>query len=66
MEVHERVELYLDRDTAGIRCTQNALKISRKFIDKSHQYKHSKDLNEHLVQQQRQKQKQRRRWGRHL
>jgi hypothetical protein len=49
MEKNEQVHLYLDRDKAGLQATYQALKWSPKYIDKSHCYKHSKDLNDHLI-----------------
>jgi hypothetical protein len=52
MERHDQIHLYLDKDKAGSQGTQQALKWSTKFVDKSHLYKHSKDLNEYLIKQQ--------------
>lgn len=53
MEKHERVNLYLDRDTGGIKCTSEALQSdSIKYIDQSFLYKQKKDLNEWLNQEQ--------------
>jgi hypothetical protein len=49
IENHEQIHLYLDQDKAGIQATQHALKWSIKYIDKSHLYKHSKDLNDYLI-----------------
>ncbi len=51
MKGHERIHLFLDRDKAGLESTQKALKWSAKYLDKSLCYKHSKDLNEHLIKQ---------------
>jgi hypothetical protein len=51
MEEHEQIHLYLDRDKAGLHATQEALKWSIKYIDKSRCYKHSKDLNDYLIKQ---------------
>ena len=51
MEQHEKIDLYLDRDKAGRQATQQALKCSIKYFDKSHYYKYSKDLNEYMVKQ---------------
>jgi|SRR6266496_1692435 len=53
-EKHEQIHLFLDRDKAGLQATQQALKWSIKYKDKSLCYKHSKDLNEHLIRQHRQ------------
>ncbi|WP_018612537.1 toprim domain-containing protein [Segetibacter koreensis] len=49
MEQHDKINLYLDRDEAGMKNTQTALKWDKKYIDKSHLYKSCKDLNEYLV-----------------
>ena len=49
MEKHEQIHLYLDNDRAGLQATQQALKWSSEYIDKSYCYKHSKDLNEYLI-----------------
>jgi hypothetical protein len=49
IENHERIYLYLDHDKAGLQAAQHALKWSIKCIDKSHFYKHSKDLNDYLI-----------------
>lgn len=46
METHQQIHLYLDNDPAGIKCKQQALQWSQKFIDQSHFYKQHKDLNE--------------------
>lgn len=51
MEQYGKVNLYLDRDEAGIKSTQTALKWDKKYIDKSHLYKNHKDLNDCLVDQ---------------
>lgn len=65
MEKHEKINLYLDRDTAGINSTQTALKWDVKYIDKSDLYKNHKDLNDYLVHQN-QQHKQRFKLRRHL
>ncbi|MEJ7737147.1 MAG: toprim domain-containing protein [Chitinophagaceae bacterium] len=65
MEEHRKVNLYLDRDTGGIKYTQNALKWDLKYTDKSDLYKNHKDLNDYLVHQN-QQHKQRLRLRRHL
>jgi len=46
IEKHETINLYLDRDDAGIKCTQKALEWDQKYIDRSDLYKDFKDLNE--------------------
>jgi DNA primase len=53
MEKHERVDLYLDRDTAGLKFTNEALqRDSTKYTDQSFLYQQKKDLNEWLNQEQ--------------
>ena len=49
MEKHERVHLYLDNDTAGRKCVEQALERSGKISDESSLYKGYKDLNEWSV-----------------
>jgi DNA primase len=51
LEKHDQIHLFLDRDKAGLEATQQALKWSAKYLDKSLCYKHSKDLNKHLINQ---------------
>jgi DNA primase len=51
MEQYQKIKLYLDRDTAGINRTENALKWNIKYSDKSDLYKNFKDLNDCLVHQ---------------
>lgn len=47
MERHERVNLYLDRDAAGVKCTREALQRQpNKYTDQSFLYGQKKDLNE--------------------
>lgn len=58
MEQHEWIHLFLDRDSAGIKFTQEALQWSKKYIDQSHTYKKYKDLNEYLIRQQESRQRQ--------
>jgi len=48
MENHASIRLYLDRDAAGLRATQEALKWSHKYSDKSCLYNGHKDLNDFL------------------
>ncbi len=46
LEKRERVELYLDRDAAGRKCTKEALKRPDHFLDRSALYRGYKDLNQ--------------------
>jgi hypothetical protein len=64
MEKYSNTHLFLDRDSAGIKFTQQALQWSKKYIDQSHTYKKYKDLNEFLIQQKEQRHKQSHRMGR--
>lgn len=51
MEKHAAINLYLDRDAAGLKATQQALAISPKqYRDCSHMYTGFKDLNDQLTQ----------------
>ena len=47
MEQHQKINLYLDRDDAGMKNRQTALKWDIKYIDKSHLYKNHRDLNDY-------------------
>ena len=49
MQQHRIVLLHLDRDTAGMNCTRQALKISQQFKDESTLYREYNDLNDWLV-----------------
>ena len=49
LEQHEKICLYLDRDPAGMKHTQDALKWDLRYLDKSALYEKHKDLNEYLV-----------------
>jgi hypothetical protein len=50
MESHRYVHLFLDRDTAGKRHTQQALERDKeKYLDRSSFYENRKDLNEWLI-----------------
>ncbi len=51
MEENPKVYLYLDRDEAGIKNTQKALKWDTKYTDRSDLYKDHKDLNDYLISQ---------------
>jgi DNA primase len=66
MEHHQTVQLYLDRDAAGLKETEKALRWSQQYKDKSSLYKGYKDLNDFLVQGQKTEQRQSLRQGRHL
>ncbi len=66
MEQHGQIHLFLDRDSAGIKFTQEALQWSKKYIDQSHVYKKYNDLNEYSIKQQEQRHKQSHRMGRHF
>lgn len=50
MEKHEIINLYLDRDTAGIKCTEKALRSNSHYKDNSSLYQGQKDLNQWLIQ----------------
>ena len=49
MENHQSIDLYLDNDTEGRKCTSLAEKRSVKFKDESKVYQGSKDLNEWIT-----------------
>ena len=66
MEDHRQIHLFLDRDKAGLKYTQQALQWSGKYIDQSTRYKLFKDINEYLIKHQEPQQKQSLRPGRHL
>lgn len=54
MDKHATVNLYLDRNTQGIKCTTDALKWdNKKYFDRSKFLKQGQDLNEWLVEQSR-------------
>ena len=65
MEENQKINLYLDRDIAGIKNTQRALEWNVKYIDKSNSYKNHKDLNDYLIHKS-PKIKQGQRLGRHF
>ncbi|MNF92445.1 DNA primase [compost metagenome] len=51
MDRHRKVNLFLDRDTVGIKCTQEALQRQpEKYVDQSFLYQQKKDLSEWLEQ----------------
>jgi len=49
LERHEQINLYLDRDAAGFKCSSTARGISEKYKDGSPLYEGFKDLNEWLI-----------------
>lgn len=49
MESHQSVQLFLDRDKAGIQYVQKALQLKTACIDCSYIYKGFKDYNDLLV-----------------
>ena len=49
LQGHQRVHLYLDRDEAGRKATQRLLACGLSCRDRSHGYRHHKDLNELLM-----------------
>ncbi len=49
MEQHREINLYLDRDSAGVKCTETAIKACLLYKDCSSLYQGSKDLNEWLI-----------------
>jgi Toprim-like len=60
MEKHEQINLYLDRDKAGLKCTAQAIEWNKEqYKDQSHLYVGHQDLNEWLKSQRRQRHKQR-------
>ena len=66
IEQHGQIHLFLDRDSAGTKFTQEALQWSKRFVDQSNVYKKYKDLNEFFIKQQEQRHKQSHRMGRHF
>ena len=49
LETHDKINLFLDRDETGKTLTAHALKLSKKFEDKSSLFEPYKDLNEWLM-----------------
>ncbi|TDE13202.1 MULTISPECIES: toprim domain-containing protein [Dyadobacter] len=49
LETHEKINLYLDRDKAGMDQTQYAVSLGHRYQDKSSLYQRHKDLNDWLV-----------------
>jgi len=66
MEAHSTIHLYLDRDAAGLKATQQALGWSQKYKDKSSLYSSYKDLNDFLKRNQKIEQRQSPRRGMRL
>ncbi len=64
-ETHDRINLFLDRDHAGIKQTRHAISLSNKYVDRSDFYKDHKDLNEWLIHHER-RQNRTQKLGRHL
>ncbi|GAC1496950.1 MAG: toprim domain-containing protein [Flavisolibacter sp.] len=52
MEQHCEIHLFLDRDEAGLRCSEHALRSSNLYINQNFRYKQFKDLNDFLTQNQ--------------
>lgn len=51
MDKYEQVNLYLDRNKAGIECTNQAMEWDKeKYIDRSNLYRYGQDLNEWLIE----------------
>lgn len=50
MEKHGTIHLYLDRDAAGMKRIQQALKSGPQYVDRSTLYQEFKDLNQWLIQ----------------
>ncbi len=50
MEQHTQIHLFLDRDKAGLRCSEQALKSSNLYINQSFRHRGFKDLNDLLIQ----------------
>jgi hypothetical protein len=66
METHASIQLYLDRDGAGVKATEKALHWSHRYKDKSSLYQGHKDFNDFLIHQEKIEQRQSHRRGRHL
>jgi hypothetical protein len=58
---YKRVDLYLDNDQAGRKCTQRAMSVSGKVKDESRLYKGFEDLNDFLLARKNNPSKRRRR-----
>jgi len=50
MEKHAQINLFLDRDKAGLMQTKKALQFSKQYNDQSHLYKGYKDMNDWLTE----------------
>lgn len=66
MEQYDSIQLFLDRDQMGQKCTQQALQWSTKYQDQSRHYEQFKDLNEFLIKSKDLELRQSRRRGMHL
>lgn len=66
MERHHSIHLFLDRDAAGVKAQEQALRWSQKYKDKSALYTGHKDLNDFLTHHETTQQRQSLRRGRHL
>lgn len=52
MESHQQIDLFLDRDPAGIKLTQKALEWDKtRYVDRSKLYQNLKDLNNWLIKE---------------
>lgn len=49
LEVHDKINLFLDRDATGKKLTAHALTLSKKYEDKSSLFEPYKDFNEWLM-----------------
>lgn len=51
MDKYDQVNLFLDRNEAGIQCTNRAIEWDKeKYIDRSHLYRLGQDMNGWLMQ----------------
>lgn len=49
MEKHDRIKLYLDRDSTGQNCSRYALSLSSNYYDESSLYSNHKDFNDWIM-----------------
>ncbi len=66
LEDHAVIDLYLDRDSAGLEATKKALHWSPRYKDQSHLYKDHKDLNDLLAGSQKLVKREEQKRGRHI